>query len=499
MVSTMQRFILSILSLVLIFFFQGCGGNLSESSSTASASKTVDVNARDQQGKTPLWVAIENGQKDVVADLLSKGANIQDGFQGEKPIHLACRVGNKEIVDLLLGKGADPLYKTQSDFTCLHFASTRLIAELLVSKGLDVNVQTNYRERPIHLAAERGNLEVVQFLLEKGADPLARSRDMDVIPLNYASTRAVAEVLVAAGAPVNGVPNENGRNTAPIYSAAEKGRVEVVEYLADQGAQLDVETYGGSTPIYAAVDKGHADVVAVLLKKGAQPIGAFKNSVLPAAVKKGNRKIVELLLDGGVNPSAQASDLPLNLAAAHAYPEILELLLDRGADVHGKSGPAYTALHEAANTRHRGPAHRAPKEDRTPQYTQCVEILIKRGADVRAATNNGLTPLHLAASCNFKAGAELLLAAGAEVEAKAQFDATPLHWAVINDAPDVAQLLLEKGANVHAALSGNASIVTSKAGDIPNPFKAGEAADGKTALTLAKPGMKALLEKHAAK
>lgn len=484
----------------VVLCLQGCGkGLVAPGAAAKSSAAAADVNARDKDGKTPLILAIEKGEKAAVADLVSRGANLNEGFNGEQPIHAASRAGQKEVVELLISKGVSPLVKTQGDLTCLHLASTRDVAELLVSKGIDVNVQSNYRERPLHLAAQRGNAEVVRYLLENGADPLARAKDMDVMTLNYASTQAVAELLVAKGALINGASSENERNTPPIFSAAWNGYADVVLWLAEQGADVNAKNYSRLTAIQAGVERGHVDVVTALLAKGAQtatPQGMGRG-LLSTAVEKANVKMVQVLLDAGLSPN-ESHPLPLHIAAGEGNKEILELLLARGADPALQESRS-TALHAAADTRSRKPAYQqTQKVDRSREHLECVQILLKRGADVRAMNNSKLTPLHLAAACNFKAGAEALLSAGAEVDAKAQFDATPLHWAVINNADDVVALLLEKGANANAGLSPGAALITTRAGDMPNPF-GGAAVDGKTPLSLAtSAGMKDLLAKHGA-
>jgi len=471
----------------------GCG-----QSSTPAAPK--DPNARNTEGKTLLILAIEKGDKQAVTDLLAQGASVSEGFSGDQPIHFAARGGQKEIVEMLLAKGVDPKTKNSKDQTGLHLASTRAVAELFVSKGLDVSVPTTYREQPIHFASERGNVDVVEYLLSKGADAKARSRDMDIMPLNYASTKAVAAMLVSNNAPINGETNQWGRNTPPIWSAAWNGRTEVVQYLVEQGADINAKSYGGQTALQVATQKGHTDIVNILAGNGTDLSGQEGANLLHEAVSKNDLKLTEALLNKGIKPN-EGTEAPMTVAAARGNKAMLELLASHGGDIRFGGNNGWTPLHAAAA------GHFAPivatilyQKYSGEDFKGCMEWLLAKGADAKAPGGySKLTPLHVAAKNNFKPGAELLIAAGADVNAKAEFDSTPLHWAVINDAMEIAQLLLEKGANPNLPLDSRAAVVTTKQGEMPNPFGGGSDAGGKVPLSLASSAaMKALLTSHGA-
>ncbi len=479
-----------------ILMVAGCHKPDSEEANAVSK----DPNARDANGKTALITAIEKGQSSTALELLEKGANVSEGYGGEAPIQMAARLGQKEVVEQLLAKGADPMTKNTYGVTCLHLASTRPIAEIFVEKGIDVNVKSVYRECPLHLAAERGNADVVEFLLEKGADVKARAKDGDIMPLNYASTRQVAALLESNGAPVKGESNSWGRNTPPIYSAALAGRTEVVEFLIEKGADLNAKPYSGQTPIAAAAEKGHTEVVELLAAKGADLAGNVGEQVFRTAVQKRRTAVVEALLAKGVDANL-GSPIPLAVAAANGDKPMLELLLNHGADINGMGQDGQTALLAAATGRIENPmqAMAEGNKDRMEEFKQCLELLLSKGADVHATRGfSKLTPLHVAARSKNIAGSELLVAAGADVNAKDTYDATPLHWAVINNSPEIVKLLLEKGADPNAPLSARAAVVTSRAGEVANPFS-GTDAGGKVPLALASTDeIKNLLKAHGA-
>ena len=97
----------------------------------------VGVNAKQQDGFTPLHLAAFTDRMEVVELLIENGANVnaKDNVGGT-PLHPAAAAGHKETVELLITNGADVNAKDKYDITPLHFVSTqghKEIAELLIA------------------------------------------------------------------------------------------------------------------------------------------------------------------------------------------------------------------------------------------------------------------------------------------------------------------------------------------------------------------------------
>ncbi len=118
---------------------------------------------------------------------------------------------------------------------------------------------------PLHLAAHFGRLEAVRFLLARGADVHARSKnDLDNHPLHAALAGRSAEVtraLLDAGADPNSA--EHGGYT-PLHQAAENGDLAVIRLLLERGAVPTLKDDQGRTPLDLAEAKGHVEAADIL-------------------------------------------------------------------------------------------------------------------------------------------------------------------------------------------------------------------------------------------
>ena len=119
----------------------------------------TDVNAKTEEGFTPLHWATREGHKAVAELLIAEGAdvNTKDGWEWT-PLHNAAWWGHKEIVELLLANGAGVNAKNNKGWTPLHMAAINghnEIVGLLVAGGADVNSKNNNGETPTDLAAGR--------------------------------------------------------------------------------------------------------------------------------------------------------------------------------------------------------------------------------------------------------------------------------------------------------------------------------------------------------
>jgi ankyrin repeat protein len=142
----------------------------------------TDVNAKDDDGYTPLDLAIDYEEIET-ADLLRK----HGGKHGT--IHIAILGGDAEGVKEFLAGGADVNAKNQRGWTPLHGAAvdgSKEVGELLIAKGADVNAKDKHGRTPLHFTSNYGQKEITELLIAKGADVNAKSKPGDT-PLDFAT------------------------------------------------------------------------------------------------------------------------------------------------------------------------------------------------------------------------------------------------------------------------------------------------------------------------
>jgi len=142
-----------------------------------------------------LTMAAWRGELDEISELISQGANINAGVP--PALHCAVNEGHKEVVELLLTKGVDVDVRDNTGQTSLDIALSRdrkEIAELLQAKGASIS--------SIYTAAQAGHLEGAKRLLEAGADVNKKDKD-GLTPLLYAikgGHKDLVMLLIAKGA-----------------------------------------------------------------------------------------------------------------------------------------------------------------------------------------------------------------------------------------------------------------------------------------------------------
>ncbi len=185
---------------------------------------------------------------------------------------MAMRRGDAAGVKRLIRQGADinsVAIESTGDFP-LGMAAVGghlPVVQYLVEMGADKDTANNSGVTPLYFAAQGGSLEVVQYLLQEGADK--NQADIDgMTPLFIAASGghlAVVRYLVQQAADKN---KANKHGVTALFVAARHGHLAVVQYLVQEGADLN-QAAGDITPLAAATVKGRIEVANYLREQGA--------------------------------------------------------------------------------------------------------------------------------------------------------------------------------------------------------------------------------------
>ena len=387
----------------------------------------------EQPDAVPLYYAARCGFHGLVERLLvahPQDLNTGGGFFGS-PLNAALAAGHLDIAQFLLGRGADVNSRSIDGQTGLYIASSRGYTDLvqsliaLIDRGADLNALcTDYNETsdevlwtPLHLAVHDEQPDVVNLLLERGAD---------------------MEIL-------------SSRGQTALYMASSLGSAEVVRLLIDHGADVNAECADYEdgkevqwTPLHAAAYKDHPDIALLLLEHGANTeIRSSQNqTALYVASSRGLAEVVRLLINRGANVDAKCDGweefgyvmwTPLDVASYHGRQEIARVLLEHGADVNYQDNWGWNPLHYVS--RH--------------GFDDIARLLLDNGADPNSSNNEGVTALHVASFLGEDRIVKLLLDHDAYVDPRSKNGWTPLDFAVEWRQPGVLSLLLDHGADVN--------------------------------------------------
>ncbi|RYP67367.1 hypothetical protein DL770_008637 [Monosporascus sp. CRB-9-2] len=146
----------------------------------------ADIDAVDQDSKTPLLCAVHLGFDDLVSFLLDNGAHIDlEDIYSRTPLSLASMNGHEAIVKLLVENGANIEAMEYLNRTPLSLASENgheAIVKLLLENGANIKLQDTYGRTLLTLASENGHEAIVKLLVENGANIRLEDR-YDRIPL----------------------------------------------------------------------------------------------------------------------------------------------------------------------------------------------------------------------------------------------------------------------------------------------------------------------------
>jgi uncharacterized protein len=241
----------------------------------------LDVNAASRNAATPVRIAAVAGNTEAVQTLLEHGASatVVDSH-GDNLLIVAVREGHTDVVQLLLSSDSSnsqpavDLHAVNVDGrTALHIAASKdrtAAAALLLQHGAAVNTPDNNGYTALEFAAAHSSAELVQLLLDAGAELTGDSPALHASVLNSNGT-AVQKLLLEQSAVAAMMTNvaEQCSCCGPRTAVMLCEQPEQLKLLLAAGADVHVTTDRGNTALHvAAVHKFAAPVLCLLIKAG---------------------------------------------------------------------------------------------------------------------------------------------------------------------------------------------------------------------------------------
>ncbi|PAA61004.1 hypothetical protein BOX15_Mlig022265g5 [Macrostomum lignano] len=256
---------------------------------------------------------------------------------GEELLKCAKENLSRRLRDLI-DTGVDPNYENKNGETAVWFASRNVCLDclrVLIEKKANLDAQLrNGNVTGLWIAAANGHIEVIQTLLDGGADPeIPDSRGVTALwtATSYGFYEIV-KLLIDSRCNYNAT-RSNGESC--LWVACQSNFRQIVELLIGLGADSELARDDGHTPLMAAAEGGFVDIVKILIDYQANIEARCTDgqTALSLAACNGHDSVVKLLLSSGDNPDIDESDsstvCPLAQSCAYDRRSTARLLWDR--------------------------------------------------------------------------------------------------------------------------------------------------------------------------
>ncbi len=235
------------------------------------------LNAADKpvdSSSSALYKAVKESNMPKIKDLISEGIDInqdlpKSSLRGEQPFALLLAINQHDfkLVKFLVINGADLEARNENGMTAIGVAAWLNDLEMvkfLIEKGAKVNVTRSdvprghpldsfdYAEEALYWSLINGNVELAQFLLDKGAKIKTGKDSIGQIALLWGAIKSgnpeAVKLLIDQGIDLNATPPKGDRMGHSLFAAIKEGHVQIVKLLLENGASTNIENRDGLTP-----------------------------------------------------------------------------------------------------------------------------------------------------------------------------------------------------------------------------------------------------------
>lgn len=440
----------------------------------------VDINKMNMHGEYPLDVAIKCGHYETVGMLLASGAKINKPDPrnniAKGSLCLAFFSGEMEIARLLLEEGADisPSQVVRAMF-CTIEKDCDDLTEHLLNQGVDLDVLDGLGNC-LNKAIEKENMKIVNLILGKGINVNIRdwSRETALILATRRNLVSMVELLLEKGADIN-ICDSKGK-TAAYYSIIGNQSLHIWEIFMNVVNSIDeiVFTTSDDTILVDEIRSLNYPLIKFLLLKGANVNVKNLNGCTPlhSLIKEClyNRqeendwmKCTELLLEAGADILCAncKAEKPLNMVIEKCSTNVVRVFLEKGLRIDKDNVASIASiLYDLVRYNHVSLIGLLLNKALSFYFEEVMKSCNISDSEAQDANElnheiienlktDGVTVLHLAA---YKGSLSLMnigLQSGVDIDEVTKEKFTPLQIALYKCNFELAKHLIDKGANVN--------------------------------------------------
>lgn len=310
----------------------------------------IDFKTPNKRGANALLSALTQMKDDtkLLGYLLSKGLTLDaKDNEGNNAFVYAVQSGNIDLLNHLEGKGL-----ATDNSNAIFFAarpgrkkSASLdVFQYLANKNLDFSTKDEEGRSVLqYLAGNAKNIEIVQFLMDKGISTKGVDLEGNT-PLMSAVFRGGLEMVKTLQPTKEDINHKNKKGETAFLRATKLGKPDVLKYLINKGANIAVTNQAGENAYFYLIERYNKKNKTMFTEKLAllQPLGINKSAtntngetLLHAAVTKNDIDLIQSVLDMGIdiNQADENGLTPLHKAVQIAKNiEVVQFLIQHGAD-----------------------------------------------------------------------------------------------------------------------------------------------------------------------
>ena len=318
---------------------------------------------RDKTGQSSFLVAGFSGSVKLLKYLISRGCDVYDkDNEGWTVLHKACNKGELRLVKYLIDFFPDMLTlrdkRGQSPFHTSGYCGPVELVKYLISQECYVNDKDNNGSTILHKACNKGNFELVSYLIDTYPDILTVRDDTRQSPLldaGFSGSVDLVKYLISKGF---GVLDSDNEGRTVLHKACQEGKLQLVQYLIEKfSTLLAIKDVAGKSSFLNAGYSGSVELVKYMIDSGCDVYDMDNNgmNVLHCACQEGNVELVQYFIDefsDMLKIRDKTGQSPFLTSGFSGSVELVKYLISRGCDVYDKDNDGRTVLHKVCQEGH---------------------------------------------------------------------------------------------------------------------------------------------------